>query len=102
MSTSRCHLLATSAAAAAVEAFGQSYLLRILQTQAPEPVFTPIRRNVGYFTMRGGTIGYLVNSGAVVVIDSQFPAEGKSVSRRLEHALWKPASLPSHQHAPSR
>ena len=48
-------------------------------TPAPQatPVFTPIRRNVGYFTMRGGTIGYLINSTGVVVVDSQFPAEAK-------------------------
>jgi cyclase len=37
------------------------------------PVFTPIRRNVGFFTGRGGTIGYLVTREAVVVVDSQFP-----------------------------
>jgi len=43
--------------------------------QAPPvtPVFTPIRRDVGFFTGRGGTIGYLVNAGGVVVVDSQFP-----------------------------
>jgi glyoxylase-like metal-dependent hydrolase (beta-lactamase superfamily II) len=28
--------------------------------------------------MRGGTIGYLVNAGAVVVVDSQFPPEAKA------------------------
>jgi glyoxylase-like metal-dependent hydrolase (beta-lactamase superfamily II) len=43
-----------------------------------QPVFTPIRRNVGFFTMRGGTIGYLASPGAVVVVDSQFPAEAKA------------------------
>jgi glyoxylase-like metal-dependent hydrolase (beta-lactamase superfamily II) len=43
--------------------------------QAPPvtPVFTPIRRDVGFFTGRGGTIGYLINAGGVVVVDSQFP-----------------------------
>jgi glyoxylase-like metal-dependent hydrolase (beta-lactamase superfamily II) len=46
--------------------------------QQAQPVFTPLRRNVGYFTMRGGTIGYLVNAGGVVVVDSQFPAEAKA------------------------
>jgi glyoxylase-like metal-dependent hydrolase (beta-lactamase superfamily II) len=30
---------------------------------------------VGYFTMRGGTIGWLVNPDAVAVVDSQYPAE---------------------------
>jgi cyclase len=36
------------------------------------PVFTPLRRNVGTFTARGGTMGWLVTSDAVLVIDSQF------------------------------
>ncbi|HUF48224.1 MAG TPA: MBL fold metallo-hydrolase [Vicinamibacterales bacterium] len=45
------------------------------QGQAPPvtPVFTPLRRDVGFFTGRGGTIGYLINPGGVVVVDSQFP-----------------------------
>jgi cyclase len=47
--------------------------------QAPSwtPVFTPLRRNLGYFTGRGGTIGYLVNSGGVLVVDSQYPDSAK-------------------------
>ena len=36
------------------------------------PEFKDVRRNVGVFTARGGTIGYLVTSDAVVVVDSQF------------------------------
>ena len=75
MSLTRRDFLATSAAAAAVGILGRPILARAWQGQAAQPVFTPIRRNVGYFTMRGGTIGYLVNAGAVVVVDSQFPAE---------------------------
>ncbi|MBI2813548.1 MAG: MBL fold metallo-hydrolase [Opitutae bacterium] len=41
----------------------------------PPPVttFTPLRRNVGYFTGRGGSIGWLVNPDAVVAVDTQFP-----------------------------
>ena len=48
---------------------------------APAPVppgppvteFKPLRRNVGIFTGRGGTIGWLASSSALVVIDTQFP-----------------------------
>jgi cyclase len=36
------------------------------------PQFTDVRRNVGIFTARGGTIGYLVMPDGVVVVDSQF------------------------------
>ena len=36
------------------------------------PAFADVRGNVGVFTARGGTIGYLVTPDAVIVIDSQF------------------------------
>ncbi len=75
MSFTRRDFLTTSAAAAAAGIVGHPLLAHAWQGQAAQPVFTPIRRNIGYFTMRGGTIGYLVNPGAVVVVDSQFPAE---------------------------
>ena len=81
MSTSRRDFLAASAAAAAAAlaaTLGRTGLARAWQGQQASPTFTPIRRNVGFFTMRGGTIGYLVNPGAVVVVDSQFPAEAKA------------------------
>jgi cyclase len=37
------------------------------------PKFEDVRRNVGIFTMRGGTIGWFVSKDAVVAIDTQFP-----------------------------
>jgi len=48
------------------------------QPAAPAtPVFTPIRRNVGFFSARGGTIGYLIDPKGVVVVDTQFPDTAK-------------------------
>lgn len=35
--------------------------------------FQEIRRNVGTFTARGGTIGWLTNSSGTLLVDSQFP-----------------------------
>lgn len=35
--------------------------------------FIAIRRNVGVYTERGGTIGWLINDNALVAVDSQFP-----------------------------
>lgn len=35
--------------------------------------FRPLRRNVGLFTGRGGTIGWLANKDALAVVDTQFP-----------------------------
>ena len=39
---------------------------------APAPEFKALRRNVGVFTGSGGTIGWLVNKDALVVVDTQF------------------------------
>lgn len=46
------------------------------QQKAPPPVtpvFTDLRRNVGFFTGRGGTVGYLIDAKGVAIVDSQFP-----------------------------
>ena len=75
MSLSRREFLVTSAAAAVAGKLVQPAFALAQQGPTPQPVFTAIRRNVGFFTMRGGTIGWMVNPGAVVAVDSQYPAE---------------------------
>ena len=52
---------------------------RAWQQQPPQvtPVFTDIRRNVGFFTGRGGTVGYLIDAKGVAVVDSQYPDSAK-------------------------
>jgi len=74
MPQSRRDFLALSAVGFVAGAIGRPALARAWQQQ-PAPVnavFTPIRGNVGYFTGSGGTIGYLVNTAGVAVIDTQF------------------------------
>lgn len=46
-----------------------------MPVQAPTPVteFKALRRNIGTFTGRGGTIGWLVSPDAAVIVDTQFP-----------------------------
>src|SRR5690606_28870778 len=78
MSTSRRDFLATSLAALVSAAFARPGLARVLLRPGQEPAFTPVRRSVGYFTMRGGTIGYLVNGDGVVVVDTQFPEPARA------------------------
>jgi cyclase len=74
MSLNRREFMLTSSAALAAGAFGPSLVFAQAPAAPPTtPVFTPVRRNVGIFAARGGTIGYIVNSDAVMVIDSQFP-----------------------------
>ena len=44
---------------------------------AATPEFKPLRRDVGYFTARGGTIGWRVNQDALAAIDTQFADTAK-------------------------
>ncbi len=70
--------------------------------QAPTPVteFRSLRRNVGYFTGRGGTIGWLGSSSALVAVDTQFPDTAaiflKSMPERGERML--DAVINTHHH----
>ena len=41
------------------------------------PEFRAVRRNVGFFTCRGGTIGSLANADGVTAVDAQFPDSAK-------------------------
>ncbi|HYR07032.1 MAG TPA: MBL fold metallo-hydrolase [Longimicrobium sp.] len=85
MSPSRRDFLATSAGIAAGALLGRPlHELAAQTTQTAQAVFTPIRRNVGTFTMRGGTVGWLVNPGGVAVVDTQFPAEAQALLAGLQ------------------
>jgi glyoxylase-like metal-dependent hydrolase (beta-lactamase superfamily II) len=81
MSQTRRAFLSTSALALVAGAIGRPRLGRAgQQPQTPPPVtpvFTELRRGVGFFTGRGGTIGYLINAGGIVVVDAQFPDTAK-------------------------
>ncbi|HUL72842.1 MAG TPA: MBL fold metallo-hydrolase [Vicinamibacterales bacterium] len=80
----RRSFLVLSAGGAGLVALGRRAWAQTTPAAAPQqppawtPVFTPIRRNVGFFTGRGGTIGYLVNAGGVLVVDSQYPDAAKA------------------------
>lgn len=94
MSPTRREFVAATAAAAAVGIVPGRLFARAWQAQQAQPVFTPIRRNVGFFTMRGGTVGWLVNSSAVVAVDSQFPAEAQALIAGLnERSGNRPVDL---------
>jgi cyclase len=75
----RRHFLATSTAALAagafwrIDAFSPAPSVQGRQRRPPPtPVTKDIRRNVGFFTASGGTIGWLINPAGVIVVDSQF------------------------------
>src|SRR3990172_2853230 len=57
-------------------ALGTGPLRTLLGAQAPAAAptgkFEAIRRDIGCFTAQGGTIGWLINKDALVVIDTQY------------------------------
>lgn len=62
--------------------------------------FTAIRRNVGFYSNSGGSIGWLVNSDATVVIDSQFPDQATDCLAGLKERRNAPvdALFNTHHH----
>ena len=85
MSHSRRDFLATSAAITLGALLGRPlHALASHPVQTTQGVFTPVRRNVGTFTMRGGTVGWLVNGRGVAVVDTQFPAEARALLAGLQ------------------
>lgn len=81
MFSNRREFIVRSSMAVAAGALGSSRVLAQQPAAAPPaptvPQFASLRRNVGTFTARGGTMGWLVAPDAVVVIDSQFADTSK-------------------------
>ncbi|HEY4989576.1 MAG TPA: MBL fold metallo-hydrolase [Opitutaceae bacterium] len=65
--------LLLSAAAAAAGRLGAQTTAMPSPTPAPATLFTPLRGDVGTFTCRGGTIGWLASRDALAIVDTQFP-----------------------------
>jgi hypothetical protein len=62
------------------------------------PMFASLRRNVGTFTARGGTMGWLVAPDAVVVIDSQFADTSKMFLDGFKPMIRRPQDRSPDQH----
>lgn len=103
MPPTRREFVATSAALTLGAVLGQPlHALTTRLTQTAQPVFTPLRRNVGTFTMRGGTVGWLVNRGGVAVVDTQFPTEAQALLaglRERSRSRGVDVLLNTHHHA---
>jgi cyclase len=85
MKLDRREFLAFSSSALAFSPFVQTFA----QGQPPPAVakFEDVRRNVGIFTMRGGTIGTFVNTDAVLVIDTQYPDTARACLDGLKQKI---------------
>jgi cyclase len=85
MKLDRRQFLAFSSSALALSPFARTFA----QGQPPPAVakFDDVRRNVGIFTMRGGTIGTFVNKDAVLVIDTQYPDTARACLDGLKQKI---------------
>lgn len=63
-------------AATGFSLFHKSLFAHILDGDVPYKMAT-LRNNVGFFTERGGTIGWMLSKDGIVVIDTQFPEQSK-------------------------
>ncbi len=68
--------------------------------QSTQGEFMLLRNNVGIFTERGGTIGWLINSEGVAIIDTQFPENAKNCMAKIEEETSNPleALFNTHHH----
>lgn len=67
----------------------------------PAPaLFTPLRRNVGIFNQRGGTIGWLVSPDGLLVVDTQFADTAPNLLAGLKERSPRPIDvlINSHHH----
>ena len=68
------------------------------QVAPPTPVFGAVRRNVNTFTARGGTIGWLSNTDALIVIDTQYPDSATLCLDGLRTRAPRPVDLVFNTH----
>ena len=70
-------------ATAGISLFQKSILAKILEVETPYQM-TALRNNVGYFTERGGTIGWMISKDGIVVVDTQFPEQSKHLIEAIK------------------
>ncbi|HEY3884959.1 MAG TPA: MBL fold metallo-hydrolase [Vicinamibacterales bacterium] len=73
MQLDRRTFLQLSTAAMAATPFARLAAQTRPPVRPPITAFTDLRRNIGIFTGRGGTIGWLINPDAVIAVDTQYP-----------------------------
>ena len=93
----RRHFVITSSLALAS---GGMRSASVFGQEPAETTFESLRGNVGVFTGRGGTIGWLVASDALVIVDSQFPDTAEACLRGLQQRSQRQidALINTHHH----
>jgi glyoxylase-like metal-dependent hydrolase (beta-lactamase superfamily II) len=95
----RRHFLKASAlTAGALTLFNNRSLAALLAD--PTYNFKPLRKNMGIFTERGGTIAWLSNKDGIVVVDAEFPDTAPHVIAELQKQSQQPFTwlINTHHH----
>ena len=101
MSVNRRQFVQVSALAAAATTVPAARSAAQQPAAPPAPaVFTPLRRNVGIFHQRGGTIGWLVSRDGLLVVDTQFADTAPNLLAGLKERSSRPIDvlINSHHH----
>jgi len=96
----RRRFLKHSGSALVIGVAASAFPISLLAGSRPAGLFTPIRRGTGRFESRGGTIGWLMNDDALVVVDSQFPESATECREGLQERSGRSVDLliNSHHH----
>lgn len=82
--TSRRLFLKNSILTGAGLSLANSQLFAHLLHQDIPYKMTLLRNQVGYFTERGGTIGYFIDNEGIVVVDTQFPEQSQHLIAEIQ------------------
>jgi len=84
MATSRRKFLtSTTLTGVGLSMFYQNLFAHLLYQDASYTM-TPLRKNVGYFTERGGTIGWMIAKDGIVIVDTQFPDQASHLIAEVQ------------------
>lgn len=82
MQISRRSFIQKSGIALATGIIAPNWLTRLLHQNTGNMQL--LRRNVGVFTERGGTIGWLIEKNGIVVVDTQFPEQAEHLIENIK------------------
>jgi len=83
MTTSRRNFLTSTALTGlGFSLLHQNVFAKLLNQDIPYKM-TPLRNNVGYFTERGGTIGWMIDEAGIVIVDTQFPDQAEHLIKEV-------------------
>jgi len=85
-------------ASSSIALAGAVFILPRIPNLNRSGTFTSIRRGVGTFEERGGTIGYLITDDAFVVVDTQFPDTAASCLAGLHERTGRTIDLVVNTH----